>query len=191
MNNSTQRLYEPGDWVRYRFCGGVSYARLNSYKWYVPRPWTTLDGVTKHPDPKIVYNATKLYGIRSGYPSVSSNYIQVGWQPQNEHFEKYPERRDEDWPEGMQPKYEKRTHTFLPVWQEDIIGKANFDNLTTPHPNYSDWQIPNLIAWFDKEKLENMSNPALADDPNADKHEWFINRFEERKHEVLTRKLEQ
>ena len=185
------RLYEPGDWVQYRFCGGISYARLNSYKWYVPRSWTTIDGVTKYPDPKIVYNATKLYGIRTGYPSVSSAYVQAGWRPQDEYYQTYPEHRHKDWPEGMQAKYERRTHTFLPVWQEDIIGKVDFDNLTLPHNDNPDWHIPNLIAWFDREKLENMCNPALTDDPNAEKHEWFINRFEERKHEVLTRKLEQ
>jgi hypothetical protein len=185
------RLYEPGDWVQYKFCGGISYARLNSYKWYVPRPWTDRNGATHYPDPKVVYNATKLYGIRSGYPSVSSAYVQTGWKPQVDHYVKYPEHRRDDWPEGMQPTHERRTHTFLPVWQEDIIGKADFDNLTLPDPYQSDWHIPNLIAWFDKEKLENMCNPALTDDPNAEKHEWFINRFEERKHEVLTRKLEQ
>jgi len=185
------RLYEPGDWVQYRFCGGTSYARLNSYKWYVPRPWTSRDGVTRYPDPRIIYNATKIYGIRSGYPAVSSTYYQTGWKPQIDHYVVNPQDRLKHWPEGMQPSYERRTHTFLPVCQEDIIGKADFDSFTLPHPNNPKWQIPNLIGWFDKEKLEKMCNPVLTDDPNADKHNWFIERFEERKHEVLTRKLEQ
>lgn len=195
MNDSTQRLYEPGDWVKYRFCGGISYARLNSYKWYVPRPWTDQNDVTHYADSKIIYNATKLYGINSGYPYMSSKWERDGWEPLSgynlESIQANPDCKPKDWPDGMQPKMLRVPHTFLPVWQEDIIEKVDFDSPKIPHPRWDNYNISNIMYWFDKNKLEDMACPEKSNDPTAHKHEWFINRFEERKREVLTRKLEQ
>jgi hypothetical protein len=197
--NNTQLMYKPGDWVQYNFCGGKSYARLNSYKWYVPRPWTDNNDVTHYSDPKIVYNATKIYGLNQGYPSVSNKWSREGWEPLSgynlEASKNYPDSYQgfaNNWPDGMQPKVVRRTHTFLPVWQEDIIGKIDFDSLLIPRyptdPN--GWKVGNIMAWLDTNKLEAMCCPELSKDPDRAKHQWFIERFEQRKAEVLTRKLE-
>lgn len=192
---STTRMYNEGDWIAYHFCGGTSLARINSWKWYIPRPWSPYNDpdTTKYPDPQIIYNCTKVYGLNQGWPHVSKKWIRTGWEPLSDYNLKNPQWIPDDWPKGMQPKVEQVTHTFLPVSQLDIKGIADFDSpLKLRWDDKPDsWKVPNLLYWLDKDKLEKMSDPKHTNDPDKNKHKQAIEKFEKRKAQVLARKLEQ
>ena len=162
---STDLLYKPGDFVGYRFCGGIGYAYLNAYKWYIPKTYKNVNDEIVSPDPQIVYLATKFYGLNSPYGMYQSyGYIENGWRDEDQFYIDNPEYRKDYWLEGKQPKYDQHTKYFLPVWQEDILFTVNFeeDSLSYPTKRWSHetqkWEnttasIHNKFKWFDKEKL--------------------------------------
>jgi hypothetical protein len=70
-----QRLYEIGDWVRTNYCGGENVARINGYKWYIPR-WS--DSFSYRNDPHIIYLGSRLCGLNSGYPDFRGDWMWSG-----------------------------------------------------------------------------------------------------------------
>ena len=70
-----QRLYEIGDWVRTNYCGGENVARINGYKWYIPR-WS--DNSRYRNDPHIIYLGSRLCGLNSGYPDFRGDWMWSG-----------------------------------------------------------------------------------------------------------------
>tara|TARA_R100000278_G_scaffold120714_1_gene103427 strand:- start:1031 stop:1639 length:609 start_codon:yes stop_codon:yes gene_type:complete len=199
---STDLLYKPGDFVGYRFCGGVGYAYLNAYKWYIPKTYKNHNDEIVSPDPKIVYLATKFYGLNSSYGMYQSyGFRENGWKNQEEYYATHPEYRRDHWPEGKQPNYEQHTKYFLPVWQDDICFVVDFDKDENEYPtqryNYQTQKWENTIAsvhnkfkWFDKEKLIKALDVKYSTF-TGDKQiaAQAIEKFEKRKAQVLLRKL--
>ena len=199
---STDLLYKPGDFVGYRFCGGIGYAYLNAYKWYIPKTYKNVNDEIVSPDPQIVYLATKFYGLNSPYGMYQSyGYIENGWRDEDQFYIDNPEYRKDHWLEGKQPKYDQHTKYFLPVWQEDILFTVNFeeDSLSYPTKRWSHetqkWEnttasIHNKFKWFDKEKLTkalDVQYSKFASDKQTAAQ--AIEKFEKRKAQVLLRKL--
>jgi len=199
---STDLLYKPGDFVGYRFCGGIGYAYLNAYKWYIPQSYENHNNEIVLPDPKIVYLATKFYGLNSSYGMYQSyGYVENGWRDQDEFYTDNPEYRRDYWPEGKQPNFEQHTKYFLPVYQDDILFVVNFegDSLSYPTKRYNydtkkmentTASIHNKFAWFDKEKLTkalDVKYSTFTGDKLFAKN--AIEKFEKRKAQVLLRKL--
>ena len=199
---STDLLYKPGDFVGYRFCGGIGYAYLNAYKWYIPKTYKNVNDEIVSPDPQIVYLATKFYGLNSSYGMYQSyGYIENGWRDEDQFYIDNPEYRRDHWLEGKQPKYDQHTKYFLPVWQEDILFTVNFeeDSLSYPTKRWSHetqkWEnttasIHNKFKWFDKEKLTkalDVQYSKFASDKQTAAQ--AIEKFEKRKAQVLLRKL--
>jgi hypothetical protein len=192
----TIRHFDIGDWVSYRFCGGVGYAYINAYEWYVPR--------NTGRSPQVVYLCAKLFGVNSSYGLYFRNYAhQIGWKDQQDFYIRHPEFRRKNWPEGKQPDYKYLTSRFMKVYTSDIFGKVSFDNQTLTeirsHWNHNtqtyeeyETQQPNKFYYFDREKLEAEASVANSDIAwqKAFQQER-CERFNTRKAEVLLRKLEQ
>ena len=199
---STDLLYKPGDFVGYRFCGGVGYAYLNAYKWYIPKTYKNHNDEIVSPDPKIVYLATKFYGLNSSYGMYQSyGFRENGWKNQEEYYATHPEYRRDHWPEGKQPNYEQHTKYFLPVWQDDICFVVDFDKDENEYPTQryncqtQKWEntiasVHNKFKWFDKEKLIKALDVKYSTF-TGDKQiaAQAIEKFEKRKAQVLLRKL--
>ena len=201
-SESTDLLYKPGDFVGYYFCGGIGYAYINAYKWYIPKTYKKGDGTIVSPDPHVVYLTTKFYGLNSSYGMYQSyGFKQNGWRDQDNHYKNYPEYRRDHWPEGKQPNYEQHTKYFLPVWQNDVCFVVDFDKDENEYPvkryNYdtqkmenSTATIPNKFKWFDKDKLVkalDVKYSTFTGDKLFAKN--AIEKFEKRKAQVLLRKL--
>ena len=199
---STDLLYKPGDFVGYRFCGGIGYAYLNAYKWYIPKTYKNHNDEIVSPDPHIVYLATKFYGLNSSYGMYQSyGYIENGWRDEDQFYIDNPQYRRDHWLEGKQPKYDQHTKYFLPVYQQDILFPVNFeeDSLSYPTQRYNTqtqkWEnttasVHNKFKWFDKEKLEkalDVQHSKFTSDKQFAAQ--AIEKFEKRKAQVLLRKL--
>lgn len=192
----TIRHFDIGDWISYRFCGGVGYAYINAYEWYVPR--------NTNRSPQVVYLCAKLFGVNSSYGMYFRNYAhQTGWKDQMDFYVKHPEARRENWPEGKQPDYTYMTSRFMKVYTSDIFGKVSFDNQTfteiRSHWNHNtqtyeeyETQQHNKFYYLNQERLEaeaSVANSGIAWQKAFQQDR--CERFEARKAEVLLRKLEQ
>lgn len=189
------RKYEVGDWVEYRFCGGTSYAHINGYKWYIPKPFEKTTGETVYPEPHVVYLCSKLYGMRSGVPYFAKKMYNAGTKELSQedldyqyHWAKtaYPEL----WAQGLKPFWLPYTHQTLPVWQTDIENKFSWEEKTIQYPDRS-YQYRNPFYWLDKAKYEEerLEMPPHIKEKVEAELQHYIKRFEERKSEVLKRKL--
>jgi len=189
------RKYEVGDWVEYRFCGGTSYAYINAYKWYIPKAYENRNGEMTYPEPHVVYLCSKLYGMSSGVPYFGTKMYHAGTKELSEeekqldyHWAKstYPEL----WAQNLRPYWLPYTNQTLPVYQVDIERKFNWEDKTIKYSDRS-YHYRNPFYWLDKDKYEKerLNIPPHMKEEIEETLQHYIKRFEERKSEVLKRKL--